>query len=87
MRFGATRDTAEVGHESEDALGLLAFERNGLTVGVERIGARSGRRWGGLRPGSIGGGSSRGRLGSERGRVRQLGANGGEENEEEERDH
>ena len=35
MGLGAGGDRAEVGHEAEDALGLLSFERDGIAVGIQ----------------------------------------------------
>ncbi len=37
MRRSSAGDGAEVGHETENALGLLALKRNGLAVGVEGV--------------------------------------------------
>lgn len=35
MGLGAGGDGAEVRHEAEDALGLLAFERDGIAISIE----------------------------------------------------
>jgi hypothetical protein len=35
MRLGACGDGAEVGHEAEDALWLLALEWNGIAIGIK----------------------------------------------------
>lgn len=38
MGLGAGGDGAEVRHEAEDALGLLAFERDGIAISIEDSG-------------------------------------------------